>query len=68
MPKPAVSRRVLRLPQVTEKTGLSDAAIYKAARAGSFPRPIKLTDRASGWLEHEVDAWIERCAEQRDSD
>ena len=65
MPTPAPSRRVLRLPQVEEKTGLGHDSIYRLGREGSFPRPIKLSERASGWLEHEIDEWLEQRAAAR---
>nr|WP_010597693.1 AlpA family phage regulatory protein [Rickettsiella massiliensis] len=28
---------------------------------GEFPKPIKLGKRSVGWLESDVDAWIEAC-------
>lgn len=56
--------RILRLPEVEEITGLRRSAIYSHAKAGTFPRPIKLTDRASGWISTEIEAWLERQAEK----
>jgi prophage regulatory protein len=53
-----MSDQILRLPEVIRRTGLSRASIYKGARLGNFPRPFKLTERASGWKLSEVDAWI----------
>ncbi len=50
--------RVLRLPRVQARTGLSRSTIYVRVANGSFPQPIRLGDRAVGWLESEVDAWI----------
>jgi prophage regulatory protein len=60
-------KRILRLPSVKTKTGLGHDTIYRGAREGWFPKPIKLTPRASGWLESEVDAWIEDRAAERDT-
>jgi len=54
--------RVLKLSQVRAKTALGRTTIHNKVKAGEFPKPIKLTDgsaRNLGWLEHEVDAWIE---------
>lgn len=67
MTKPAPSRRILRLPQVQEKTGLGHDSIYRLGREGDFPRPLKLSERASGWLEHEIDAWLEKRAAAREA-
>jgi prophage regulatory protein len=67
MPTSTPSRRVLRLPQVIEKAGLRRDAIYKGAREGWFPKPIKLTERASGWLEDEIEEFLAQRVAQRDS-
>ena len=32
----------------------------KRVKEGTFPAPISLGDRAVGWLEHELDAWIKK--------
>lgn len=59
-------RRILRLRDVRAKTGLGHDSIYRWAREGRFPRPIKLGESASGWLEDEVDAWIASKVAARD--
>lgn len=55
------TKRLLKRPEVREKTSLSDSELYRQIGAGTFPRPIRLTPngRAVAWLESEVDAWIE---------
>ena len=61
---PAV--RVLRLSQVLARTGLSRSTLYELVAEGSFPGPIRISGRATGWIEAEVDAWIRRrVAESR---
>jgi len=50
--------QILRLPQVIEKTGLSRSVIYSLISRGEFVTKIKLSPRAMGFLESEVDAWI----------
>lgn len=60
--------KILRLPQVREKVGLGKTAIYDKINEGAFPKPIKLGGRASGWLEDEVNEWINKqVREQRES-
>lgn len=59
------TKRILRLSGVKAKTGLGHDTIYRGAREGWFPKPIKLTPRASGWIEAEIDAWIEQRAAER---
>lgn len=57
--------RVLRLPDLEHKVGLKKTQIYGLMAAGQFPAAIKLTVRVSGWLEHEIDDWIQVRAAHR---
>ena len=50
--------RVLRLPRVQSRTGLSRSSIYLRVANRSFPQPVRLGARAIGWIESEVDQWI----------
>ena len=50
----------LRLPAVKARTGLSRSSIYLSMSAGTFPQPIALGDRAVGWIDSEIEAWIEQ--------
>jgi prophage regulatory protein len=51
--------RILRLPQVKDRTGLGRSSIYAAVRNGSFPPPISISERAVGWTASSIDAWIQ---------
>lgn len=51
--------RMLRLPQVIALTGLGRDSIYRLGNAGQFPRPRKISERASAWREDEIQKWIE---------
>lgn len=51
--------RVLRLPAVEAMTGVKKSTIYKAMSKGDFPLPVPIGNRARGWLEGEILAWIE---------
>lgn len=42
--------RILRLPEVMQRTGLGKTTIYKFIAEGRLPSPIKLGGRSSGWL------------------
>ena len=50
--------RILRLTQVVAVTGLKKATIYKLHKNGEFPRNVKLSSRAVGWIESDVQRWI----------
>ena len=57
---------LLRLPEVQRRTGKSKSDIYREVAAGSFPRPVQLSERARGWVEGEVNAWIAARVAERD--
>jgi prophage regulatory protein len=59
-----MSQVILRLPQVKARVGLSRSSIYLRVAKGDFPQPISLGDRAIGWLQTEVDAWLNARIEQ----
>lgn len=56
---------ILRRQQLRQRIGFSLAHIYammdpkSPSFDPSFPRPIRLGVSAVGWLEHEVQAWLE---------
>jgi prophage regulatory protein len=56
--------QLLRLPQVMNRVGLRPTRIYELMGDGSFPKPIRLGERAVAWLETEVDTWIEAQAQK----
>ena len=60
---------ILRRKQVESRTGLSRSTIYARISAGTFPPPINLGGgRAVGWIEAEIDAWIQtRINESRNN-
>jgi prophage regulatory protein len=59
-------KRILRYPQVEDRTGLKHSAIYERIGKGTFPRPVALGPKAVGWLEEDVDQWILDLARKRD--
>lgn len=54
---------ILRRKQVEKRTGLSRSTIYARIAQGTFPRPIELGDRAVGWIETEINEWLQTCIE-----
>jgi prophage regulatory protein len=57
--------KILRTPKVVERVGLSRTQIWRLERVGDFPKRIALGPGSVGWLEHEVDTWIETRAAAR---
>ena len=61
--------RIIRLPELLERTGLSKSTVYDRLDLRSprhdpdFPRPRKLgvtKSSAVGWSEEAVDSWIKK--------
>ncbi|MCB1609764.1 MAG: AlpA family phage regulatory protein [Xanthomonadales bacterium] len=60
------SERLLRLPEVLSRTGMSRSSLYRAIGSGGFPAPVKLRTNltshpgsgCSAWLESEVAEYI----------
>jgi prophage regulatory protein len=61
-------KRILRRAEVEARTGLSGGTIDNLETAGAFPPRIAISPRAVGWVEEEIDAWVEqRIRESRDA-
>ena len=54
-----MNKTILRISDVTARTGLPRSSIYLKVSLGEFPKPISLGLRAVGWVSDEVDAWID---------
>jgi prophage regulatory protein len=59
--------RLLRLPQVTQLTGLGPTDIYQQIKHGTFPPSVPLGSggRAVGWVDTEIRQWIQQRIAQR---
>lgn len=60
-----ITHRILRLRQVIERTGLCRSTIYELQSQGYYPAKLKLSERAVGWVEFEIDAWLKARADLR---
>ncbi|MDP8287017.1 MAG: AlpA family transcriptional regulator [Candidatus Electryonea clarkiae] len=49
---------ILRLPAVQSRTGLSRSTIYLRISEDNFPRAISLGGRTVGWIEAEINDWL----------
>ena len=49
---------LLRPKQAASKAAISISQLYELVARGHFPKPIKISDRISAFVESEVDAWI----------
>ncbi|MFL1557951.1 helix-turn-helix transcriptional regulator [Pseudomonas sp. O11] len=50
---------LLRLPAVLQLVGLSKTQVYRLARAGEFPAPVRLGANSVAWPATHIQAWID---------
>lgn len=62
-----VTERVIRKPELMARIGLSDASIWRMERRGTFPKRIQLGGNSVGWLQSEIDQWLQDRAAERAS-
>ncbi len=51
--------KILRIRDVTITTGLSRTTVWRLERRGEFPRRVRLSPNSTGWIESEIEQWIE---------
>jgi len=56
--RPTSSDRLLRRPEVENRTGFRRAYLYELMRKGQFPAPVRIGDRAVAWRESDIAEWI----------
>jgi prophage regulatory protein len=54
---PTTTQRLLRLPDVLDRVGMSKSTLYSRIRDKTFPQPLHL-GTSSVWVESEVSEWI----------
>jgi prophage regulatory protein len=57
--------KIIRKKELIKTIGLSDPSIYRLEKAGRFPRRLQLGGNSVGWLQSEIQAWIEQKAAER---
>lgn len=50
--------KVIRRNDLLQLIGLSRSSLYAMTKSGRFPKPIRLGQRAVGWREADVQAWL----------
>lgn len=59
-------KKMYRLPEVMDMTGLSRSSIYLRISTNEFPKPVKIGRRAIGWPEESIIAWQAKMMEAQD--
>lgn len=50
---------ILRRRMVEARTGLRKSTIYLLMKKSQFPLPVRLSERAVGWLESDIEQWLD---------
>jgi len=56
--------KIIRLKQFLETTGLARSTIYKFIVAGTFPKSVSLNGQSVGWVDEEIQEWINARIEE----
>lgn len=57
--RPQMEMRILREPKVVTMVGISRSTIWRMEKDGLFPKRLKISPGAIGWLEKDINEWIE---------
>jgi len=55
--------RFIRTREVLAMIGVGRTTLWKMVQAGDFPRPVRITERSSGYLLEAVEQWMRLRAE-----
>jgi prophage regulatory protein len=59
-------KKMYRLTEVMNMTGLSRSSIYLRVSTDEFPKPVKIGRRAIAWPEESIIAWQAKMMEAQD--
>ena len=54
--------RFVREPECLRRTGLSRTTRWRLEQQKKFPKRRRISDNAVGWLESELNAWMDQRA------
>ena len=53
--------KIVSAKEASKMTSFSTGHLRRLAKEGKFPKPIQISENRSGWLEEDVNKWIEGC-------
>lgn len=53
------NRKIYRINEVCNITGLTKSSIYKQIRLSRFPAGVKITARSTGWPSDQIENWLQ---------
>jgi prophage regulatory protein len=54
-----MQNRIVRLPAVLDRTGLSRSTVYRKIAEGTFPPQVRVSLNGVGWRESDLNEWID---------
>ena len=53
-----MQERLIRIKEVIKRTGLAKSTVWDKVKKNEFPKPIKLSQRVTVWIEDEINFYI----------
>lgn len=57
--------QLISKPEVLAMTTLSHASLYRAIKAGTFPKPVQISTRRVAWDADDLGRWIDSNRRQK---
>ena len=48
-----------RIKQLTERYKISASSIWAGVKAGTFPKPVKLSPNCTAWIDADTEEWAQ---------
>ena len=59
--------KMLSIHATAERVGVSKTQIYRLIEIGNFPKPVRLSQKRTAWVEAEVEKWLQERIDERDT-
>ena len=56
-------KRLIRMKEILQITGLGRSTVYLYISQQRFPNPVKIGYRSVAWREDDVQEWINSCVQ-----
>jgi prophage regulatory protein len=59
--------RILRKKEVLQLCGIGSSYMYRLISEDTFPKPVNLSPKIVGWVDTEIQEWVENKIALRDN-
>lgn len=60
--------QIIPIKEVCRRVGISRTTVWQLIRDGKFPRLVQITPKRKGFVDSEIDAWINARIAERDAE